>query len=176
MKTVYFLFFLLVTISGSAQKADVSLENIQIVQKGRYIIGYPKSWIIDTSKTLGMDIYLGSPRSDSLDQFSENMNVIFQSLEGQNYTLSRLGSESELQIKRMMNDVSILESKIDSSSSAPYYILKYNSRQGIFMLTIIQHFYLKDEVGYALTFTMQSENEKRYLPIAEKMFSTFRIF
>ncbi len=142
--------------------------------KGRYSLGYPKSWTLDTSKMFGMDILLRSPKTDSLDDFNENMNLFKQDLHGQNYSLSKMGQESEAQIKNMVTDVQIIDSRLDSTTSQQYYILKYKGRQGKFLLIIIQHYYLKDDVGYALTMTIKQGEEKDYVPTADKIFNSFR--
>ena len=174
MRTLTFLIFLLLTLSVSAQQTIGNLDTLQKISKERYSLGYPKSWIVDTSKMFGVDILLRSPKTDSLDDFRENMNVFVQDLHGQNYILSKMGKESEAQIKNMVTDVEIIESKLDSTSSQQFYILKYTGRQGKFLLTTIQHYYLKDEVGYALTFVMKNGKETDYVLIAEKMLASFK--
>lgn len=42
-------------------------------------------------------------------------------------------------------------------------------------LTTIQHYFLKNDVGYVLTFTIKEGEESVYLPLAEEMLSTFKI-
>lgn len=175
MRTLLFLSLLLLTHSVSAQQTIDDSDTLIKVTKEQYSLSYPKSWTIDTSKMFGIDILLLSPKADSLDDFSENMNVFVQDLHGQNYNLSRMGQESEAQIRKMVTDVEIIDSKLDNKASQQYYILKYKGRQGKFLLTIIQHYYLKDEVGYALTFTIKSGKETDYVPLAEKMFSSFKL-
>lgn len=175
MRTLIFLFLLLLTLSVSAQQTIDNSDTLLKVSKERYSLSYPKFWTIDTSKMFGTDLILRSPRTDSLDDFSENMNVFVQDLHGQNYNLSKMGQESETQIKNMVTDIKIIESKLDSTASHQYYILKYSGRQGKFLLTIIQHYYLKDEVGYALTFTIKNGKETDYVPLSEKMFSSFTL-
>jgi hypothetical protein len=162
------------TVSGAAQQTVDNSDTLLKVSKEQYSLSYPKSWTIDTSKMFGMDLLLRSPKTDSLDDFIENLNVFVQALHGQNYNLAKMGQESETQIKNMVTDVKIIESKLDSTTSQPYYILKYSGRQGKFLLTTIQHYYLKDEVGYALTFTIKNGKETDYVPLSEKMFSSFK--
>lgn len=175
MRTLIFLFLLLLTVFVSAQQTNDNPDTLLKVSKGRYSISYPNSWSIDTSKMFGMDILFRSPKTDSLDDFRENLNVFIQDLHGQNYNLSKMGQESEAQIKNMVTDVEIIDSKIDSSASHKRYILKYKGRQGKFLLTTIQHYYLKDEVGYALTFVIKNEKEPDYIRIAEIMFDSFNL-
>ena len=173
---IFILFFLLFLIQSASAQLDIRAPDTLVKISGKtYSLDYPKSWTIDTSKMFGMDMFLRSPSTDSLDDFLENMNVFVQDLHGRNYNLTRMGQESEVQIKNMVIDVEIIESKIDSTTSQPFYLLKYRGRQGKFLLTIIQRYYLKNEIGYALTFTIKSGKEADYIPISEKMFSSFNL-
>ncbi len=175
MRTLIFLFLWLVTLSLSAQQTIDNSDTLLKVSKERYSLSYPKSWTIDTSKMFGMDLLLRSPKRDSLDDFIENLNIFVQDLHGQSYSLSKMGQESETQIKNMVTDVKIIESKLDSTASHQYYVLKYSGRQGKFLLTTIQHYYLKDDVGYALTFTIKNGKETDYVPISKKIFNSFKL-
>ncbi len=161
--------FLFTTQSFSAQDEFVKIT------RERYSISYPKSWTVDTSKRMGMDLMLLSLKTDSLDDFFENMNVIVQELPGQNYTLAQIGQESLDQIKTMVTDFELVENKLDSNASQQRYIVKYTGRQGKYSLTQIQHYYLKDEVGYALTFTIKGGKEPEFNEIAERMFNSFKL-
>jgi len=168
MRTLIFLPLLVLTLSVSAQQTADNSDTLLKISKGRYSLSYPGSWKIDTSKMFGMDMLLRSPKTDSLDDFAENMNVFVQDLHGQHYTLSKMGQESETQIRDMVTDVNIIESKIDSTfrGAQRYYILKYSGRQGKFLLTRIQHYYFVDEVGYALTFTIKNGKRERFCSIS----------
>ena len=101
------------------------------------------------------------------------MNLFVQDLHGQNYDLNKMGKQSETQIKNMVTDAQIIESRLDSTGSLPHYILKYKGRQGKFFLTIIQHYYLKDDIGYALTMAIKEGYEQDYIIIADKIFNSF---
>lgn len=175
MRTIFFLFIVMLSVPVFAQQTVDKTDSFLTISKERYTISYPASWRVDTSKVLGMNILFRSPRTDSLDDFMENMNIFVQDLKGQHYFLSKMGQESEAQIKNMITDVNIAESILDSSSLQPFYKLKYTGRQGKYSLTTIQRYYLKDEVGYALTFTIKSGKEADYIPMAERMFNSFKI-
>jgi hypothetical protein len=175
MRTLICLTLLSLTHSLSAQQTNDSLDTLQNFNKGRYTFRYPKSWSIDTSKLLGSDLILRSPKTDSLDDFCENMNIMVQDIRGQNYSLRRIGQESENQIKNIVTDVEISESRLDSAASEQYYVIRYRGRQGKFSLTSIQHYFFKDEVAYILTFTIKSSKETDYVPLAEKILATFKL-
>jgi hypothetical protein len=175
MRTLISLLILLLTLSISAQQKNNNSDTFKNITRERYSVDYPGSWSIDTSKIFGTDLLLRSPRTDSLDDFRENMNVFVQDLHGQNYDLFKMGQESEAQIKNMVTDVEIIDSKLDSTASHQCYIIKYKGRQGKNLLTTIQHYYLKDEVGIALTFTIKGGKEAEYVPLAEKMLASFKL-
>lgn len=168
------LFLLLVLVSSlQAQEKRDNIDAWQTIVKGSYSLQYPQSWAVDTSKAFGIDLLLRSPKTDSLDEFSENMNLFAQDLHGHNYTLSRMGKDSEAQIKNMVTDAQIIESRLDSTSSPQCYILQYKGRQGKFSLITIQHYYFKNDIGYALTMTIQQGKEQDYALISDKIFNSF---
>jgi len=175
MRTLTSLLVLLFALSVSAQQMDSKTGQLIKINRERYSVSYPQSWSADTSKMFGADLLLRSPKSDSLDDFVENMNVFVQDLHGQDYNLSKIGQESEAQIKSMVTDADIIDSKLDSTASQPYYFLKYQGKQGKFLLTTIQYYYFKDEIGFALTFTIKRGKEADYIPLVEKMFNSFKL-
>ena len=175
MKQYLCFFALLFSLQVASQTTLVSnSDNLAKIKREHYSLSYPKSWTLDTSKILGMDLLLRSPKIDSLDQFIENLNVFVQDLHGQKYTLLKMGQESESQIKNMVTDVEIIESRLDSTASIFYYSLKFKGRQGKFLLTTEQRYYLKDEVGFAVTFTVQNGKEQTYTLVSEKIFDSFK--
>ncbi len=173
MRTHLFLYFLFLSLTVTAQNKIDNSDSLIKVGKAHYSLSYPKSWTIDTTKMFGADILLRSPKTDSLDDFRENMNIFVQDLHGQNYTLSKMGHESEKQIRNMVTDVEIIASQIDTTTIPQKYILKYNGRQGKYILTTLQNYYLKDDIGYALTFVFKSDKESEYISVAEKIFNSF---
>jgi hypothetical protein len=169
-----FLFALLIPCFYASAQTTTSDKLVPITME-LYSLTYPDSWTADTSKTFGMDLLLRSPKTDTLDQFIENMNVFVQNLSGQNYNLSRMGKESETQIKNMVTEAEILESRLDSTSSHQYYVLKYRGRHGKFVLITEQRYYLKNEIGIALTFTVQNDEEKKYQAKSTAIFKSFKL-
>jgi hypothetical protein len=174
---IYLCFFsLLLVLQVSAQQIIANnSDSLTQIKRERYSLSCYRSWVVDTSKMFGMDLLMRSPKVDSLDQFIENLNVFVQDLHEQNYNLSKMGQESENQIKNLVTDVEIIESRLDSTAPHLYYSLKYKSRQGKFLLTTEQRYYLKDEIGFALTFTVQNGKEKEYALVSEKIFDSFKL-
>jgi len=175
MRTFLSLSLLFVSLTVAAQQTTSNSIEFKKLSKGRYSISYPDTWTADTSRMYGMDLLLRSPKTDSLDDFMENMSVFIQDLKGQGYSLYRMGKESDAQIRNMVTDVQVFESRLDSTSSQVSYIIRYRGRQGKFKLIFIQQYYLIDEVGYALTFTLKEGKEEEYLPLVERMINSFEL-
>jgi hypothetical protein len=146
-----------------------------LIRREKYTLVCPGSWSVDTSKMLGSDLFLFSPLTDSGDNFRENVNVYFMSLKGQNYDLLRMGMETEKQIGNFVTNVQIIESRLDTSNSAHFYLLRYTGQQGKFELAMEQRFYLKDEVGYAVTFTAVKAKEEFYKDISALILKSFSL-
>ena len=174
---IYFLFlFLVLNLVASAQGTDSDTSrSVTRINRAMYSLAYPDSWTADTSKMFGVDLFLRSPKVDSLDQFIENINVFVQNLSGLNYDLNKMGKESEAQIKKMVTDIEILENRLDSSSKTPYYTLRYRGRQGKFLLITEQRYFLVNYVGFALTFTAQNGKEADYKLTAQAIFDSFNL-
>jgi len=77
---IYLCFFsILISLQVSAQQTITkNSDSLAQIKREHYSLSYPRSWAVDTSKMFGMDLFLLSPRVDSLDQFSENLNVFVQ--------------------------------------------------------------------------------------------------
>lgn len=140
-----------------------------------YTLVCPGTWTIDTTKILGSDLFLFSPLTDSGDNFRENLNVYVQSLKGYDYDLVRMGKESEKQIGNFVTNLQITESRLDTSTLVPFYLLRYKGQQGKFLLATEQRFYLKDQVGYAVTFTALQEKEELYKDISALILKSFAL-
>lgn len=175
MRKLVVVLFVLKAVSVCAQTGPGTADTLIRISKGNYQLAYPSAWTLDTSKRFGTDMILFSPKGDSLDDFIENLNVFFQDLKGQNYTLLKMGQESEAQILNMITDVQLLESRLDSTAIPAHYVLKYKGRQGKFTLVTLQHFYLVNDTGYALTMTIQDGKEAEYISVAAKMIASFRV-
>src|SRR5688500_3758207 len=134
MKCFIPVFFLVAILPACSQKVASNDSTFITIKRANYTITSPPSWSIDSSGRMGMDVYLLSPLAGKNDDFRENVNVFVQSLKGMNYDLLRMGKESEVQVGHLMTNVQILESRIDSSSSGTYYLLKYKAEQGRYML------------------------------------------
>jgi hypothetical protein len=52
-----------------------------------YTISYPSTWTIDTSKRMGIDLFIFAQQDTTGDKFRENVNVLHSNVEGLGVTL-----------------------------------------------------------------------------------------
>jgi len=173
MRIILSFLFAFTSIAAFTQPGKPS-GYTEIIRK-KYSVSYPKSWTADSSKGRSVDISFKSPKSDSLDKFRENMNVIFMDVSGQNYTLAKMGAECEAEIKKSVQDVNIITSKVTRDASLQYYSLSYSAQQGDFSFNVMQRVYLKNNTAYITTFTLESGKEADFQALIANMQNSFKI-
>jgi hypothetical protein len=174
MKWIFSITLCLIAEAALCQPITAN-DSMMVLKRPKYSILCPGTWTIDSSGTLGADIFLLSPLVGSDDNFRENINVFAQNLQGYNYDLQRMGKESEAQIGNFVTNAEILESRLDTSSSINYYLIRYKGQQGKFMLTTEQRYFLKNDIGFAITFTVQQGKEEIYSKISRLIFDSLTL-
>src|SRR5437867_1047648 len=99
MKLLFTLSFIAVTFWGFSQSDTTSRWTRYA--KESYQIRYPGSWTFDTSKMMGSEFFIFSPKENDNDKFSENVSLVIQDLKGQNIDLDKYAQISEGQIKSL---------------------------------------------------------------------------
>lgn len=177
MRTLFILISFLTSLTSKGQVESIQGDTtFKKVSREYYTINFPTSWSIDTSKNFGLDLILKSTKENDQDDFSENLNILYQNLGGLNYTLAKMGAESEGQVKKLVTDFEILESKVEDIGSLQFYTLNYKGKNGIYYLTIYQRYYLKNDIGFALTFTVESSKVNNFKQTADIIFDSFKLF
>ena len=87
MKSITLFILLILTHSAFSQNS-ISTEKAKFI-KDSYNIQYPKTWKLDTSKSMGVDLFIFSPLENETDKFRENVNILIQDLRGQNIDLEK---------------------------------------------------------------------------------------
>ena len=147
----------------------------QTLDEDNYKIEYPSDWTLDRSGQMGMSFLLLSERSDSDDQFRENVNLIIQDLGGQTITLDQYVQLSEDQIKTLITNSNLLKSERLRSPDTDYHHVVYTGDQGTFALQFEQHYYIVHGKAYVLTFTAEQSAVEEYQRIARQVLSSFTL-
>ena len=182
-KTLFTLSLLLTLIScgGSTiqneQKAEAvkRITGWELLKQDDYSIQYPKDWELNQSGQMGTKFILFSALEDQEDQFRENVNLISQDLGSNDVDLDQYTEISENQIKTMMTNCTVYESKRIKNASGDYQKLIYAADQGAFRLKFEQLYWIENDFAYVLTLTCEESKFSSFKQVGEKIMSTFTL-
>jgi len=117
--------------------------------------------------------FLFSPLSTTQDKFKENVNLVIQDLRNQNMDMDKFVRISEEQIKTMITDGEILESKRMNQNGIDFHRVVFTGRQGLFNLKYEQYYFIEKEKAYILTLTCEAAEFEKYRETGEKIMSSF---
>jgi len=174
MKSSFTLLFILLSFFSYTQ-SDTSKHFIKFSNEN-YLIEYPTSWAIDTSKDMGTEVVFFSPVESISDKFKENINLIIQSLPDPNIDLDKYAEVSKVQISNLANDPVIYDSKkIITKNNSEYYKLVFGMTQGIFKLKFEQHYFIRNGKAYVLTFTAELDKFDLFIKEGEQVLNSFSL-
>lgn len=165
-------------ISGYTMKNNTqheATEEWKTFVEDNYSIQYPTTWELNNSKQMGTSFILFSPLTSEKDQFKENVNLLIQDLKGYNLDLDKYTAISEEQIKTMITDGKIVESKKMTSGTSAYQKIIYTGTQGIFKLEFEQYYWVEKDKAYILTFTCEESQFADFKPVGEKILNSFQL-
>lgn len=116
-------------------------------------------------------LYLDDTLSLEKDEFQANINLLIQDLSGLSYDLSRFSKDSENQISNLIKNAKIIESKTNKN----HHRIKYSGELDGRDLFFYQHYELKNNQAYILTFSSAYRKFEAYLPVVDSVFSSFQI-
>lgn len=178
MKTYLVIFIALLPFLGYGQPPRSNANsNTQwkTLSNNQYAIQYPANWELNQSGQMGSSFILFSPLESAQDSFKENINLIIQDLAGYNVDLNQYTQISEEQIKTMLQNASILESKRLKNTNGEYQKMVYTATQNNYRLKFLQYYWVAKQKAYILTFTAEQNKYDTYLNTAEKIFNSFKI-
>lgn len=136
-----------------------------------FSISHPKDWDPDTSGSMNTKLILFSQLTGEDDLFKENVNVLSQSLKGQNMTMKDFVALTENQIKTMVTNGNIWESEGDEERHA-IVISGFVENND---LKFKQLYVLKNDIIYIITFTTLENTYDDYKDIGYKILDSFKL-
>ena len=161
--------------NSSAGTQSKPIANWKKLEEANYSIQYPPDWELNKSKEMQTSFILFSPQESGTDQFRENVNLIIQNLAGQNINLDKFAEISESQIKTMITNCKIIESKKIRGDDGDYYSIEYTGDQGVYHLNYQQYYWIKDDKAYVLTSTAEQSRLQAYKQTGESILNSFSI-
>lgn len=179
LKLIIVLIFL-VNFTSCAQTSEKETQTKaskgwNILTENNYSINYPDNWQLNKSGQMGTSFILFSPLSSEQDNFKENINLLIQDLTGHNLDLNRYVEISEGQIKTMITDGKIIESKKMTTKNLDYQKVIYTGKQGIFNLKFEQYFWVIADKAFILTFTCEESQFTNFQITGEKILNSFNL-
>ncbi|NTV45153.1 MAG: hypothetical protein HGB11_01190 [Chlorobiales bacterium] len=138
-----------------------------------YSIRYPSSWELNQSGLMGTTFFLFSPFESADDLFRENVNLMIQDLTGLNMDLNQYTEISEGQVKTLITNGVIIESKRIKIESGEYHKIIYTGDQGIYNLEYEQYYWIIGNKAYVLTFTGEQQKYAQYKETGEQILNSF---
>jgi hypothetical protein len=173
MKIKFTIIFLILCNLCFSQKIKYTEPKLTSeINTSSYSIYYPSNWKIDNSGTRGTSFFLFSEKTDTNDDFIENINLLIQNLEKMNIDLNKFVEISEGQI---INNGNLIESKRLKKNGIECQQLIYEMRKDKFHCKLIQYYFIKNEKAYVLTFCGESNVYEKYIPTAKKIMDSFKV-
>ena len=164
MKSVR-LFFLaaFITVNAFGQTAASNKKPIdestwKSIDEAGYSIQYPDGWDLDTSGQMGTSFMILSKQVTPTDPFRENVNLLIQNLAGYNVTLDQFVDVTKEQIKTMITNSNLVESKRHSENGKTFHKIIYTGDQGVMKFKFQQYYWIQNEKAYILTSPVKPAN------------------
>jgi hypothetical protein len=162
----------------SEEKEEAKIQRIagwELLEEEDYWIQYPKDWELSQSGQMGTKFMLFSAMENDEDKFRENVNLISQDLGSNTVDLDQYTEISEKQIKTMMTNCTVYESKRMKNARGEYQKLIYAADQGTFRLKFEQYYWIENDFAYVLTLTCEESTFSSFKEIGEKIMNTFSL-
>lgn len=173
MKNFFISLFCLFNCCVACAQNDLS--NWETFNGDEYTINYPENWDINDSGYMGTDFIIISPLTGQFDDFRENINLIKVETQGNYSSLEQFVEINISSILALVNNSKIIESVQLSKNKQPYHKLRYTFSDNSLNLSVIQYYWLIDDIGYILSFTSKEETFEEYKIIGYGILDSFKI-
>lgn len=150
-------------------------ESWKTFSKDEYSIKYPENWKLDASGNMGTVFILFSARASETDSFRENINLTTQDFSKYTMSLDHFAQLSESQIKSVIENAKILESKKLENNGKHYYKIVYTGDQGPYTLKYKQYYFIENKKAYVLTYTSLVSTYDKYNQVATMIMDSFKV-
>lgn len=164
-----------VTAQTSQNSLTPAASAWKSIEEPAYSIQYPDSWDLDRSGTMGLSFMILSKQTSAQDLFRENVNLLIQDLAGQNINLDQFVDLSLSQVKTMLTNGNVLESKRITNKNIPFQQLLYVGEINQQQLKFKQYYWIHHGKAWVLTLTCATDQYDSYRETAEKIMDSFKL-
>lgn len=148
-------------------------ESWKTINNDTFSIQFPPDWTLEETITYGTRFILFAPQQDEENDFSENLNLVLENLNGRYVTLNAYMDNTETQLEEYITDLKMLEDKRVTIGNDEYHQLVYRGTSGKKKLIFEQRFWVRSKFAYVLTFTTQESTYNPYRKTADEIMDTF---
>ena len=167
------LFISLFAYGQATEKSNPNGWNT--IDEPGYVIDYPDSFELNTSREMNMSFMLLSKQTSTQDKFRENINLLIQDLTGHNIDLDKFVKMSEEQIKSMITNGKIITSKRIKTDSSKFQRVVYTGVQGNFIFKFAQDYWVVKDKAFILTLTCELSQFDKYKEVGEQIMNSFKV-
>jgi len=170
----YLAILLLLPSIAYGQTSNGGVDNTwKTYEQNEYSVQYPSDWELDVSGQMQSIFILFSPLESEEDRFRENVNLITQDLTGQSIDLDRYTEISEEQVRTLLPNSSIVESRRVKKGAHEFHKLVYTREQGEMELVFEQYYGIWKDKAYVLTLTTTKTSTGQSKETGEKILDSF---
>lgn len=139
----------------------------------RFQIQYPHNWEKDEN-IQGAVVMFKSPKESTDDTLQDNVNILTEDLQGENYTLQEYSDLSINNIKAYILNANIInESNITLNGQNAHLVIYTGTSNGL-NLKWRQAWTIKNGTAYIITFTAQEKDYSKFERTAQDIMSSFK--
>jgi serine/threonine-protein kinase len=160
------------TADNKAAAAQASISDWKTLNQSEYSIQYPQDWELSQKGEMGTALIIFSPLKTKEYLFKENVNLMIQPLPGTSMTLEKFTDLSLEQIKTMITNSKIEESKKINDETS---MVIFTGNQGDYTLKFAQYYKIKNNKAYIVTFTTENSEFDQYRDTGLKILNSFSL-
>ncbi len=164
MKKLYVIMFTILGLSCSKEEKFIEL------QREEFVVLYPPSLILDESHDNGTIFILRTNEENDNDTFIENINLV--KADAANLSFDDLAAKTIRDIETIAKPLEVSRIKVNDSDCLRVIFELSNSNKN---MKVLQHFFVKKEKVYILTFTSEAEKFKQYFDDMNSVFMSFEL-
>ena len=159
----------------SISSVGMSQETV-VIQRSTYIMMVDANLNIDSTGASNTDLIVRFPLKSLSDRFSENINVMIDSVNGRGISLKEYVRASALYMKSRFTDIIMNESKeVKAPNGQPYIELGYTASMNGFDLQFEQRYIETPNAVIVITFTAEQSQFNNYKEKARKILDSIKL-
>lgn len=148
-------------------------QSTKTYETDEFKISYPRQWELDESGKMGTKFVLYGPKKKSDGALREHIYLTSQALSVEGVSLEEYEDVAEQQLKKQISDYSSAYSKKTTFNDEKAIVTRYSGKQSESRLEWKQYYFIKDNIAYVLTYTVEKKDFEAKIERAQEIMDTF---